>query len=233
MENHPSVKKHDSHRKILWAWERPEDLRFIDKTTTGVAFLAQTLILYGDKIASNPRRQPLQISDGTYLIAVTRIETIKTGNRPELSARQRREILELLMKTLALPNIKAIQLDFDVTTSERKFYRQIILELRRKLPKDFPFTITALGSWCLDDRWFGDLPIDEAIPMMFDMGKDDRLIRSFLAKDLDWKEPLCRGSYGLSVGERIDAKLAKDRRIFYFNSKPWTRSAFESLEDNK
>ncbi|MEZ5346744.1 MAG: hypothetical protein R2681_14430 [Pyrinomonadaceae bacterium] len=233
MKKQPVIKNQDSHRTVLWAWERPEDLRFIDKASTGVAFLAQTLVLYDDRVVRIPRRQPLNVSDGTYLIAVSRIETNKTGNTPELSSHQRHELVAQIKKSLELPDVKAIQLDFDVTTSERKFYRQLILELRREIPKDFPLTITALGSWCIDDRWFGDLPIDEAVPMVFDMGKDDRLIRSYLAKGLDWKEPLCRGSYGLSVDQNIDAALRKDRRVFYFNSRPWKRSALESLEDNK
>ena len=63
--------------KILWAWERPEDLRFLETDKFGVAFLAQTLTLQNDKVIFRPRRQPLEVADGTYLIAVTRIETIK------------------------------------------------------------------------------------------------------------------------------------------------------------
>jgi hypothetical protein len=32
-------------KKMIWAWERPEDLRFLDPKEFGVAFLAQTLFL--------------------------------------------------------------------------------------------------------------------------------------------------------------------------------------------
>src|SRR4051794_19604187 len=32
-------------QKIVWAWERPEDLRSLDPANFGVAFLAQTLFL--------------------------------------------------------------------------------------------------------------------------------------------------------------------------------------------
>lgn len=35
---------------ILWAWERPEDLEFLDTERFDVAFLAQTLILKGDAV---------------------------------------------------------------------------------------------------------------------------------------------------------------------------------------
>ncbi len=47
--------------KILWAWERPEDLRFIDTNKFGVAFLAQTLLLENDKVVFQPRRQVLKL----------------------------------------------------------------------------------------------------------------------------------------------------------------------------
>src|SRR5262245_61345327 len=62
-------------KKMLWAWERPEDLRFIDKEKYGVAFLAQTLTIVGDEILVASRRQPLEVEDGTFIMAVSRIET--------------------------------------------------------------------------------------------------------------------------------------------------------------
>src|SRR5436190_5223052 len=65
--------------KIVWAWERPEDLRFLDPGRFGVAFLAQTIFLENDRVIPKPRRQPLEMPPGTYVIAVTRIETNKDG----------------------------------------------------------------------------------------------------------------------------------------------------------
>ena len=35
---------------ILWAWERPENLEFIDSSKISVAFLAQTIELNVDKV---------------------------------------------------------------------------------------------------------------------------------------------------------------------------------------
>src|SRR2546425_7092673 len=49
-------------RIVLWAWERPEDLSPFDPQRFAVAFLAQTLILKGDDVVLNPRRQPLSSS---------------------------------------------------------------------------------------------------------------------------------------------------------------------------
>src|SRR5687768_15947642 len=82
--------------KILWAGERAEDLRFLDSNEFGVAFLAQTLILQSNEVTFRPRRQPLEVSPETYLIAVTRIETVKEHKkRPDFSDEQKKKVVSL------------------------------------------------------------------------------------------------------------------------------------------
>ncbi|CAN5447450.1 hypothetical protein BH10ACI1_BH10ACI1_13620 [soil metagenome] len=217
--------------KILWAWERPEDLRFIDTDEFGVAFLAQVLTLQNDEINYNPRRQPLELAPQTYLIAVTRIETSKdSAKRPTLSDEQRKKVVNYIKKTLELPNIKAIQIDFDATVSERAFYRKLVNDLRKELPENFPFTITALASWCVGDAWFNDFPVDEAVPMAFVMGADTEKIRTFLESGNDWREPLCRGSYGISIDEPLNINFKPNRRFYYFKSKAWTKADIERIK---
>ncbi len=216
--------------KILWAWERPEDLRFLDKDKFGVAFLAQTLTLENEDVLFKPRRQPLEVADGTYLIAVTRIETVKDQkNRPKLSDEQSQKVVSLIKKTLSLPNVRALQIDFDVVVSEREFYRTVVNDLKKELPEKTLLTITSLASWCVGDSWFNDFPIDEAVPMAFQMGADDERIRSFLANGNDWREPLCRGSYGISIDEPLKMNFNRNRRFYYFNPKPWKKSDIENL----
>ena len=218
-------------RKILWAWERPEDLRFIDAGKFGVAFFAQLLYLQNDEVVFRPRRQPLELAPDVYLIAVTRIETNKEkAARPALSGTQRDKLIAFIKRTLERPNVKAIQIDFDVTVSERDFYKNLIVELQKQLPEHVHLTITSLASWCVGDTWFDDFPIDEAVPMAFTMGADSGQVRSFLAAGNDWNEPLCRGSYGISMDEPLNIKLKDDRRYYYFNSKPWVKSDIIKLD---
>jgi hypothetical protein len=205
---------------ILWAWEREEDLRFLDSDKIGVAFHAQTIFLQGEEVILKPRRQPLQVSENTYLIAVTRIETSKQ-NRPVLSEKQLSETNDLILKTLQLKNIKSLQIDFDAVVSERDFYRKLLKDLRPKLSLEVPLTMTALGSWCMADNWLNDLPVDEAIPMLFDMGTEDKSVKSFLASNKDWNEPLCRTSYGLSINQPLEYNFLPNRRFYYFSSNSW------------
>jgi hypothetical protein len=218
-------------KKIIWAWERPEDLRFLDAEKFGAAFLAQTLTLQQDDVVFRPRRQPLELPENIYVIAVTRIETVKENSkRPALSEAQRKKIVSLIKKTLELPNVKAIQTDFDVVVSERAFYRSLINDLKKELPENTPLTITSLASWCVGDSWFNDFPVDEAVPMAFEMGADAGRIRDFLSKENDWNEPLCRGSYGVSVDDPlVNVNLKPGRRIYYFKSKAWEKSDLEKI----
>jgi hypothetical protein len=218
---------------ILWAWERPENLEFIDTNKFSVGFLAQTIELKADQVEVKPRRQPLKVPTETKLIAVTRIETNKSGEKANLSDLQRQEILRLLFKTLELKNVSGIQIDFDATVSEREFYRKILQELRPKLPQNIGLTMTALASWCVSDNWIKDLPVDEAVPMAFEMGVDDKTIREFLATGEDWQEPLCRQSYGISITEPLKIKFKPNRKFYLFNYNPngWKRSDLERLPD--
>jgi hypothetical protein len=217
-------------QKILWAWERNEDLSFLENKDFGVAFLAQTLVLRNDEVIFRPRRQPLEVPDDIYMIAVTRIETLKEKDkRPDLSDEQAEKVASLIEKTLKLPNVRAVQTDFDVVVSERKFYQTVITKLKTKLPNEMPLTITSLASWCVGDSWFNDFPIDEAVPMAFRMGADDEKIRSFLRAGNDWNEPLCRGSYGVSFDAPLQMEFKPNRRIYYFNPKLWKKSDLEKL----
>ena len=215
---------------MLWAWERPEDLRFIDPNKFGVAFLAQTIFLDKDDVVLRNRRQPLEVPPETYLIAVTRVETQKEGlRRPTLSTDMINKTASLIRKTLGLPYVKGIQVDFDAVSSEREFYRAVMTELRKQMPEGVPLTMTSLASWCTGDAWFNDFPVDEAVPMVFQMGADDEKIKAFLRNGNDWNEPLCRGSYGISLEGGPPAGLKDSRRVYYFKNEAWKQTDLAGL----
>ena len=210
-------------RTVLWAWERPEDLRSLDSHLFAVAFLAQTLVLKGDEVVFTPRRQPLKVAPETRLIAVTRIESQKTtGQRSVLSEAQRQRIAALILNTLALNNVSVVQVDFDAVKSEREFYKSLLKDLRQQLPENVALSMTALASFCVGDRWLADLPVDEAVPMIFRMGTDDQPIKRLLADGNDFREPLCRKSYGVSLDEPIRVNFETARRRYVFNPHSWT-----------
>ena len=217
---------------ILWAWERPENLEYLDPQRFGVAFLAQTLTLKGDDVAYSPRRQPLKVNPNAKLIAVTRIESQKiTNQRTALSDEQRQKLAERILKTLELHNVTAVQIDFDAVTSEREFYRALLEDLRRALPDNVPLSMTALASFCVGDRWLTDLPVDEAVPMVFRMGTDSESIKNMLSSGADFRGTLCQRSYGIALDEPIKASFEKHRRVYVFNSHSWTPADVSALDE--
>lgn len=215
---------------VLWAWERPEDLRALDAQRYGVAFLAQTLVLRDDDVILKPRHQPLQVSPDTRLMAVTRIQSAKqTGERTALSDKQKDRVISLVMRTRELENVAAIQIDFDAAVSERDFYRRLLQGLRGQLPDGMPLSMTALASFCIGDRWLEGLPVDEAVPMIFRMGADTGPVKDRLAAGNDFGEPLCRQSYGIALDEPLEMKFEPLRRIYVFNNQSWTAADLSSL----
>lgn len=214
---------------ILWAWERPEDLRTLDAHRIGVAFLACTVFLSGDTVALRPRLQPLRVPPGTPLVAVVRIES-RLGAPATLSAAQRAQTVRAIAKAGREPGIGALQVDFDATASERAFYRGLLEDLRAQLPATTALSITALASWCMGDDWIAGLPVDDAVPMLFRMGADRARILDYLAEGRDFRPPVCRQSLGISTDEPL-AHLPAGRRLYIFRPRAWTPAAVkETLE---
>ncbi len=205
---------------ILWAWERPEKLDFIEREKVGIAFLAKTIYLRSDQAISRPRLQPLATPVDASVIAVARIEADR--NKPAtLSEQQLHDAAREIAELAQLPNVVMVQVDFDATTRERSFYRSLLVKLRASLPPSTLLSITALASWCEGDNWLDDLPIDEAVPMLFRMGVERNQFLSFLGAGEKFKAKRCQESVGISTDEPIE-RLPAVKRVYVFNPKSWS-----------
>ena len=87
----------DFRTVVLWAWERPEDLRFLAGRDAGVAFLAATVRLSGGATHVVRRRQPLLVDPATPLMAVVRVETAR-GAKAALTAEQREAVVSTALR---------------------------------------------------------------------------------------------------------------------------------------
>jgi len=72
--------------------------------------------------------------------------------------------------------------------------------------------------------------VDEAVPMIFRMGADDKPIKNRLAGGDDFREPLCRRSYGIALDEPLEMKRDPARRLYIFNNRPWSESSIRELQ---
>ena len=204
-------------RVFVWAWERPEDLYWLDPRTTGVAFLARTVCLKDDAVGVRPRMQPLRVPPGTVLMAVVRVET---GGRAAHA--DPAPMAEAIADGAAIPNVRALQVDFDAVASERGFYRAVLDDVRGRLPAGIPLSITALASWCESDNWLSGLPVAEAVPMLFRMGPDH------YSPGSDFRNPLCRSSVGISTDE-LPARIPSGRRVYVFDPRAWSEEHLQAV----
>lgn len=250
---------------VFWAWERPEDLRFLPPDQAAVAFLAATIYLDKAPVTTDnssrsytvrPRFQSLRIAPGTPLIAVVRIE-LRTDlplrnfdQRPpgtfwrDISyswhspPRQVQTFADQIAALQSIPDVIAVQIDFDAPASVHPFYAALLQDVRHKLPAPFPLSITALASWCIGDRWLSQLPpgtIDEAVPMLFRMGTASADVKKFLNSGTEFPVSACRSSLGLSTDEPLLNRVltsksatppltTQSKRLYVFAPRSWTPS---------
>lgn len=215
---HPQGRLAALPRVTLWAWERREDLHAIDTQRFAVAYLDQTLTI-GLTIQSQPRRNALAFPASSTRIAVIRIEAPPTAI---LNQANRNDAIQSILVSARQPGVAALQIDFDATRSQRPFYRDLLFDLRRQMPADLPLSITALASWCSYDDWIADLPVDEAVPMMFRMEPDHHRAPASI-DDFQIREPLCRTSIGISTDESWPSNFG-GKRIYVFPDHGWHSS---------
>ena len=199
---------------MLWAWQRGENLSFIDPHTTGVAYLAGTVrILQNGFPEFEPRLQPLRIQAGTPLLAVVRIESSASNPRAQIAP-----LVQALNQVMHQPAIRGLQIDFDARASERAFYLSLLKALRTQ--SSVPVGVTALASWCEGDRWLENTEIAEAVPMFFRMGKDE-------THNMHVTLSSCVSSIGLSTDEPWPVRRpAGVQRIYVFNPRAWNGDAY-------
>jgi len=208
---------------VLWAWDRDDDLRFLDTRDTGVAFLAATLTLRGEGVVLTPRHNPLALPEGVSRVAVAHVESDR-AEPPVLSGEQLRRFADALVAVSDEVPHHVLQVDYEAVESQRSFFIDAIAALRRRLPQD-AISVTALASWCANERWTGRLATDEVVPMLFRMGYDGRRLRARFANGGDFRNPECRSSLGVATDE-LPAAVPAGRRVYVFNPRRWTAETY-------
>lgn len=208
---------------MLWSWQRAQAFPFLDPRVAGVAFLAKTIWLTGGGIRVVPNLNGLSVPAGTWMMACARIQ-VDARHTPVLGKPQAGAAAGAIAGLARLPGVRAIQVDFDATRSERPFYRRLLAALRRRLPR-YPISMTALASWCLGDDWLRGLPVNEAVPMLYRMGAA-RELRRRLYDGLRFRAALCRGSVGLSTSA---PQLRRPGEQYWFDPSGWTRQAYREV----
>ena len=197
-------------RTVVWAWERAEKLDFIDPREVGVAFLARTIYIRGGVVSVRPRLQPLVVAPGTALMAVVRIES------QGVQSASHAEVEHAILEATATSRRSRIANRLRRKEVQADFYRGLLEDLHRVLPSSMPLSITALASWCESDDWIANLPVTEAVPMLFRMGAGE-----VYHPDEDFRPGVCRSSVGVSTDEPLP-EFPRGRRVYIFHPRSWS-----------
>lgn len=201
----------------VWAWEAKQDLRFLPPGVD-VALLAADLVVREDRLEVRKRAQPAFLPDGVKPLAVVHLETHGRG----LDDARITELVEVMLERVTTFDARGLQLDFDARVSERDDAKRLLTALRARLAGK-TLSMTGLASWCSGDApWVRELPVDEVVPQLFQLGPEaDTWRRRFhdgaLAK--------CGTSVGLSTSEAL-APVPGARHLYLFHSGPWTEAVF-------
>lgn len=220
---HPALSK--LPKQIVWAWQRPEDLRFLP-TNIGVAYVTCTITLENSHVDIQARQHPLLVNADTSIIPVVHIDA-SWRDPPTLTDAQAQAIVEELTHAAAFSNANVVQLDFEVRRSQQAFLAKVISAARQKLPKTTALSVTALASWCAGDYWIGALDADEIVPMAFRMAAGDAAIRQQLANQGHFKHANCQAAIGTAIDEPSIALDTHSLRHYYFSPKPWTAQLWQ------
>lgn len=211
---------------ILWAWERPEDLRFAGAEAE-VAVQTGFIEIKGDGFLARGRRFPLKVDTppGTALVHVQIDPERKVEWTPRLRARVAAAVVHYAR---AIPAAR-VQVDFEVLASERAILLDVLGDVRASLPKSTILSMTALASWCDTESWIGKAPVDEIVPMLFRMGDGGERLKKRLADGSDFRNPRCRAALGVSTDSAI-VRAPPGRRVYMFSPRSWRESDFRQAQ---
>jgi hypothetical protein len=211
---------------ILWAWERPEALTALPAGFR-VAAVMGFLRLRGDALSARGRRFPLLLPPGAAPpIAVVHIEIDQT--LPLLwSENLRARVVETALGYAA--GFAAVQIDMEVRASQRAALLAVLGGVRAGLPPSVTLSMTAFASWCENEDWIDQAPVDEIVPMLFRLGAEGFRYRDKFAAGEDFANPRCRAALGISMDAPID--IPAGRRTYVFNPRSWTGADLMALQN--
>lgn len=209
---------------ILWAWERPEDLRFAPDTE--IAVQTGFIGLSGEKLQARGRYFPLKSArpPQTAVVHVQIDHAIPLRWDPELRAKLAAAVRHY---ATVIPTPR-VQLDFEVRQSERQVLLDTLTDLRRALPASTTLSMTALTSWCISENWLEKAPVDEIVPMLFRMQDDGPAILKRLAAGGDFRNPRCRTALAISSDSPV-SRAPRGRRVYLFSPQSWKAGSFDTV----
>ncbi len=210
---------------VVWAWERPEDLRFLPP---GVEVAAQTgfVEISGDRVFARGRRFPLRVN-GEPEVAVVHVQIDPRG-RLDWTPAQRAAAVSAVLALGRQPWAKWLQIDFEVRQSQRQVLLDLLEGVRQGMPRSVGLSMTAIASWCETESWLRHAPVDEIAPMVFRMGPPGGRLKEMLEAGGDFREPECRKAIAISADTPL-RRVPDGRKIYLFSPRSWRPADFQRI----
>ena len=218
---------HHDQKIYVWAWERPEDLRFLgkDKDSVVIVYYAGDVVIENGGMEITPRRNRLILPQDVPIIPLVRIDNF--DNAEVLDDQRLGDIKKFIVQICSITGISGCQIDFDVLSSERAFYTRLISEVKKEISPNIPLSITALVSWCDKHSWLDETEIDFAVPMFYRLGPDSMQIQTGRVGSTFLKSEKCQSAIGISTDEQLPRKTyLQGKDTYFFNPEPWTEESF-------
>lgn len=226
------VASYHKNKIYVWAWERPEDLRFLSNIgdSNNVVYYAGGIVIRNGQLDIQPRINNLLTTQSARLIPIIRIDNFDTSSALTDILLQKLE--DFIVTVCRHPGVVGCQIDFDARTSERVMYTKLLDSIKGRLPENVPLSITALVSWCDEFSWLNKTSIDFAVPMFYRLGPDRAQIQDDRTGSTFMKSPKCQSAVGLSTDEIVPAnKYIRGKDIYLFNNQPWTKENFINMSN--
>ena len=215
-QNHPT--------EFWWYWDRPASRLPAPAPGVGAAVVVTHVYLSGRRASRVPRRSALSLPQGVVTVPVVHVEVdpaVPFAGTDE----QMRYLGDSVIEAARRGAPFLVQLDFEARKSQREFWRATVRSIKANLPAGVQLSVTALASWCHEDRWLADLPVDEIVPMYFRLGQARANYVARSAAGVG--EPRCALAHGVADDEPPwPVKLPGRRYLFLGKRSPSHSSNF-------
>jgi len=208
---------------FAWTWNRNEDLRFLPPGA-GVAAVRISIELEGSRVRTRANNGTWVAPAAAFVLPVVHVDAFERWH-PVLDAQQEDALVATIVAVGKGSPSGALQVDFEALPSQRQFYRRVLTRVRAALPSAW-ISITALASWCLDDRWTAGLPVDDVVAMAFRLGRDGPVNSHYISALERWPAANC-SSTGIATDEP-GLRPPAHRALFLFSPRPWTAAAWQA-----
>ena len=188
----------DRPTEFWWYWDRPAGQLPAPAPGVGAAVLVTHVIFSGQGYALQPRRSALRLPSGVATMPVVHVE-VDPARPFGANVAQSDALCAAVLDAVRRGAATWVQLDFEARRSQRAFWQTAVQKIKADLPAGVRLSVTALASWCYEDRWIDAAPVDEIVPMYFRLKQARRgyIVRSAAGVS----EPRCATAYGVADDE--------------------------------